>query len=216
VGFDEVFGDDRFLVLDHQGSIKDDSIMDKLEYMALSGCKYIMIDHITILVSEGTDGLTGNEAIDKVMNDLLRFVKRHNVWIGLVSHLRKTNNSGKAFEDGKMPNLDDIKGSGSIKQISFDIIAFARNLQHSDDVKRNTVEIAILKCRYTGLTGPANDAYYNYDTGRFQKEAPLEKRSSKRNDAFVPVTRESDVNESDEDSDPLVIGGLPNLQEDIF
>jgi intein/homing endonuclease len=109
-GFDKVFDSDRFMLLDHQGSLKDETILDKLEYMALSGAKYIIIDHITILVSEGAGTLTGNEAIDKVMNDLLRFVKRYNVWIGLVSHLRKTVNTGKSFEEGEMPNLDDIKG----------------------------------------------------------------------------------------------------------
>jgi twinkle protein len=175
-GFDKVFGSDKFIVLDHQGSLKDETILDKIEYMALSGCKYIIIDHITILVSEGAEGLTGNEAIDKVMNDLLRFVKRHNVWIGLVSHLRKTTNTGKAFEEGRMPNLDDIKGSGSIKQISFDIIAFARNLMDADVIKRNTIDMAVLKCRYTGLTGGISGAYYDYSTGRFKEaiEAPVE------------------------------------------
>jgi twinkle protein len=169
VGFDKVFASDKFVVLDHQGSLKDETILDKIEYMALSGCKYIIIDHITILVSEGSDGLTGNEAIDKIMNDLLRFVKRHNVWIGLVSHLRKTTTGGKAFEEGKMPNLDDIKGSGSIKQVSFDIIAFARNLMEPDVKKRNTIEMAVLKCRYTGLTGGVSGAYYDYSTGRFKE-----------------------------------------------
>jgi twinkle protein len=175
-GFDKVFGSDRYMLLDHQGSLKDENIIDKLEYMALSGAKYIIIDHITILVSEGAGDLTGNEAIDKVMNDLLRFVKRHNVWIGLVSHLRKTTNTGKAFEEGRMPNLDDIKGSGSIKQISFDIIAFARNLQAEDPVERNTISLSVLKCRYTGLTGPVEGAYYDYKTGRFTsiENAPRE------------------------------------------
>jgi twinkle protein len=114
VGFDKVFGDDRVIVLDHQGSIKDDSIVDQLEYMCLSGCRYLFIDHITILVSEGADGLTGNEAIDLVMNNLLRLVKRHPVWIGLVSHLRKAQSGGKSFEEGKLPSIDDIRGSGSI------------------------------------------------------------------------------------------------------
>lgn len=176
VGFDQVFGDDRYIVLDHQGSLKDEAIMDKLEYMALSGAEYIIIDHITILVSEGAGDLTGNEAIDKIMNDLLRFVKKRNVWIGLVSHLRKTTNTGKAFEEGRMPNLDDIKGSGSIKQVSFDIIAFARNLQAEDLIERNTIDISVLKCRFTGLTGPVKGAYYDYNTGRFTdiENAPQE------------------------------------------
>jgi twinkle protein len=109
-GFDAVFGTDRVVVLDHQGSIADGSIVEQLEYMALRGCKYLFIDHITILVSEGADGLTGNEAIDKVMNDLLRLVKRHNVWIGLVSHLRKAPTGKSTFEQGALPSLDDIKG----------------------------------------------------------------------------------------------------------
>lgn len=178
-GFEEVFGNDDFVILDHQGSIRDESIMDKLEYMALSGCQAILIDHITILVSEGAEGLTGNEAIDKVMNDLLRFVKRHNVWIGLVSHLRKTNNTSKPFEEGRMPTMDDIKGSGSIKQIAFDIIGFARNLMDPDPIKRNTIMYAVLKCRFTGLTGDAGGAYYDIKTGRFMdaEDVPVEEFS---------------------------------------
>jgi len=128
-GFDQVFDDGRVVLLDHQGSVTDSSIMDQLEYMALSGCKFLFIDHITILVSEGVDNLTGLEAQDKVMNDLLRLVKRYpDVWIGLVSHLRKVQSGTKSFEEGKLPSLDDIRGSGSIKQISFDIIAFARDM----------------------------------------------------------------------------------------
>jgi len=173
IGFDNVFRDDRLMLVDHQGSLKDESIIDKLEYLALSGCQYIVIDHVTILVSEGAEGLTGNEAIDKVMNDLLRFVKRHNVWVGLVSHLRKTPVNGTSFEGGQMPTLDDIKGSGSIKQVSFDIIAFARNLMEDDVIKRNTISAAVLKCRFTGLTGRIPGAYYDFKTGRFLAEEDI-------------------------------------------
>jgi twinkle protein len=165
-GFDKLFGDDRIILLDHQGSMNDDSIIDKLEYMCLSGCKYIYIDHITILVSEGAGDLTGNEAQDKIMNDLLRLVKRYPVWIGLVSHLRKTPNTAKAFEEGKLPSLDDIRGSGSIKQVSFDVIAFARNMTAEDDKVRNTIKIRVLKSRQTGLTGDVRGAYYDFKTGR--------------------------------------------------
>jgi twinkle protein len=165
-GFDKVFGSDRVVLLDHQGSINDNSIVDQLEYMCLTGCKYLFIDHITILVSEGVENLTGNEAQDKVMNDLLRLVKRHPVWIGLVSHLRKAPNNKGSFEEGRLPSIDDIRGSGSIKQISFDIISFARNLTADNDKERNTIKMRILKSRYTGLTGSVKGAHYIYDTGR--------------------------------------------------
>jgi twinkle protein len=165
-GFDKVFNNDRVVLLDHQGSINDSSIIDKLEYMCLVGCKYLFIDHITILVSEGVENLTGNEAQDKIMNDLLRIAKRHTPWIGLVSHLRKTPNTKKAFEEGVLPSLDDIRGSGSIKQVSFDIISFARNLIADSEAERNTIKMRILKCRHTGLTGNVKGAHYIYDTGR--------------------------------------------------
>jgi len=165
-GFDKVFGDDRVILLDHQGSMNDTSIVDKLEYMCLKGCKYLFIDHITILVSEGVENLTGLEAQDKVMNDLLRISKRHHTWIGLVSHLRKSSNNTSSFEEGRLPNIDDIRGSGSIKQISFDIVAFARNLTAPAEQERNTIKMRVLKSRFTGLTGTVKGCFYNYLTGR--------------------------------------------------
>ena len=163
-GFNRVFSDERLVLLDHQGSVGDDSLIDKIEYMCLMGCKYLVLDHITIAVSEGVEGKEGNGAIDKVMSDLLKIVKKHNVWLGLISHLRKSG--GKAFEEGNMASIDDVKGSGSIKQISFDIIAFSRNLTAETDEERNKVRFTVLKSRFTGLTGPAGAAVYNRETGR--------------------------------------------------
>jgi len=140
IGFDAVFDNDRIILLNHEGNFADSSILDKIEYMCLAGCKFIYIDHITILVAEGVGDLSGNEAQDKMMSDLSRVVQRHEVWIGLVSHLRKAHNGGKSFEEGKIPVLDDIKGSGSIKQISYDIIAFARNMFAETEEERNTIK----------------------------------------------------------------------------
>jgi len=112
VGFDKMFVDDRVILLDHQGAVRDQKITDYLEYMCLMGATSIFIDHITILVSEGVDDLRGCEAQDKIMNELLRIVKTYPVWIGLVSHLRKSpgGGKGKSFEEGGIPTLDDIRG----------------------------------------------------------------------------------------------------------
>lgn len=166
VGFDKVFSSNQIVLLDHQGAIKDESIVSQLEYMCLIGCKYLIIDHITILVSEGAGSLTGNEAIDSVMNDLLRLVKRHDVWIGLVSHLRKVQTGSVPFEAGKMPTMDDIRGSGSIKQVSFDIIAFTRNMTAEDEKDRNTIQMSVLKSRTVGKTGRVPGAIYDQKSSR--------------------------------------------------
>tara|TARA_X000001382_G_scaffold81411_1_gene57357 strand:- start:192 stop:1808 length:1617 start_codon:yes stop_codon:yes gene_type:complete len=165
-GFESIFADERLVLLDHQGSVGDSTLTDKIEYMCLMGCKYLVLDHITIAVSEGSEGLSGNEAIDKVMSDLLKIVKKHNVWLCLISHLRKAPGGGASFEEGKLASIDDIKGSGSIKQISFDIVAFARNLVADNETERNTIKFRVLKSRFTGLTGSAGSAVYNTKTGR--------------------------------------------------
>lgn len=165
-GYEKVFGDERLILLDHQGSVQDSSLLERIEYLAALGCQYLILDHITIAVSEGTDGLSGNEAIDKVMSSLLKIVKRYNVHLTLISHLRKSSGDSKSFEEGRMASMDDIKGSGSIKQISFDIIAFARNMMAVEKSERNIVKFAVLKSRFSGETGHCGQATYNPSTGR--------------------------------------------------
>lgn len=170
--FDKIVSNDKLLLLDHQGSVSDQSLTDKIEELCLLGCKYIILDHLTIAVSEGAEGLEGNAATDKVMSDLLKVTKQHNVWMGVISHLRKAAGGSKTFEEGKLASMDDIKGSGSIKQISFDIIAFARNLVADDERERNTIKMRVLKSRYTGETGDAGSAWYNPQTTRLSYVRP--------------------------------------------
>lgn len=163
----DTMGTNRFMFLDHQGSVSDDSLIDKIEFMALSGCKFIYLDHITIAVSE-IDGSDINTAIDRLMSDLLKIVKRYNIWLGVVSHLRKTNNNQRSFEEGAVPSDDDLKGSGSLKQIPAQILAISRNKTEEDPIKRHTSKLWILKDRYTGRTGPAGTYLFNELTGRLQ------------------------------------------------
>jgi len=157
----------RFVFLDHQGSVGDESLISKMEFMALSGCKYIYLDHITIAVSESEDNKV-NGAIDKMMSDLLKLAKRHNVWIGVISHLRKTSNNQKSFEEGAIPSEDDLKGSGALKQIPMQILAISRNKMETDLNKRNTSHLWVLKDRFTGRTGPAGSYQFIEVTGRLE------------------------------------------------
>ena len=166
---DRVLKDDRLLVLDHQGNVQDGSILENIEYMALCGCRVIVLDHFTLLVSEGADGLEGNKAEDKVMNDLARLMMRYpEITILMVAHLRKTGVEGAGFEAGRMPKLDDIKGSGSIKQVSKTIIAFSRDMSSDEATERCLVKVSVLKCRDTGDSGPCDGMLFDIKTGRLQ------------------------------------------------
>ena len=164
--WEAVFGDDRILMLDHQGSVSDGSLIDKLEYMIHQGCQCVILDHVTIAVSEDPAATHSNQALDSFMSSLLKLVTKHPVWIGVVSHLRKVGTNQQTFESGGEITEDDMKGSGSLKQISFQTLAISRNKGADDDQERNTSKIYVLKDRKTGQTGPAGSYAYNTVTGR--------------------------------------------------
>ena len=162
----ELFDHQRFFALDHEGSMEDDSLLDKIEYAAaVDGCRIIFLDHITIAVSDVQAG-SENLSMDKFMGRLLKIVKRLKICVIVVSHLRKMGGGGKSFEEGRIPTEDDLKGSGSLKQIAMTTIAIARNKYAENDKERNTTSFHVLKCRFSGRTGPCDFAHFDDDTGR--------------------------------------------------
>ena len=161
----ELYGTGKFTLLDHEGSVDDTSLLDKMEYAAVvDNCKIQFLDHITIAVSDCEVG-TENVTMDKFMSRLLKMVKRLKICVIVVSHLRKQG-QGKSFEEGRIPTEDDLKGSGSLKQIAMATIAIARNKYAGTEQERNTTSFHVLKCRFTGRTGPADYAHFDDDTGR--------------------------------------------------
>jgi len=109
-----------------------------------------------------------NAAMDKFMSELLKMAKRHNVWFGVDSHLRKSNQDQSSFEQGAEINEDSLKGSGSLKQISAQIIALERNKAAEDINERTTVKVRVLKDRFGGDTGTAGRYKYDFDDGRLK------------------------------------------------
>jgi len=175
-GFDETFGavddkgNNRLNVYDAFGSLDETDLYNKVRYFATGlGCKIIWIDHLSILVSDlGQDSLDERRAIDSIMHNLKMLTQELGVYIGLISHLKKAP-QGRSFEEGYVPSSDDLRGSGSIKQLSNNVYAISRNQQEENDTQRNTSLLTVLKCRYTGRTGPADYLLFDEATGRMVK-----------------------------------------------
>ena len=156
----------NLVLYDHFGGLEGDGVLNKIRFMAVAmGCQYIMLDHISIVISEFAADGDERRMIDQLMTKLVRLANELGIWIGVISHLRKTS-SGPSFEEGAVPTLDDLRGSGSLKQLAYQVIALARNQQAMDAVVRNTTLIVSLKNRFCGRTGHAGLAYYDEDTGR--------------------------------------------------
>ena len=172
-GFDETFGavddkgNNRLNVYDAFGSLDETDLYNKVRYFATGlGCKIIWIDHLSILVSDlGQDSQDERRAIDSIMHNLKMLTQELGVYIGLISHLKKAP-QGRSFEEGYVPSSDDLRGSGSIKQLSNNVYAISRNQQEENDTQRNTSLLTVLKCRYTGRTGPADYLLFDEATGR--------------------------------------------------
>lgn len=168
---DELFGDGRFSFYDHFGGMDDSSLFNKLRYFGATGHKAIFLDHLSIIVSEYAAQGGERERIDTVMTKLAKLAKELDVAIFIIVHLRKEG-SGHSFENGAVPTLDDLRGSGSLKQLSWDVIALSRNGQHYDALCRNITKTTVLKCRFSGRTGTADYLKFDESTGRMVAVTP--------------------------------------------
>jgi twinkle protein len=157
----KLFGSDAYQAYDHFGATDSDGLLAKLEFMAANGAELLFLDHLTIAAT-GLD----LEGVDKLMVSLRAMIERTGCSVVAIAHIRKTASGAKAAEEGAQISLDDIKGSGSLKQVPDVILAKERNQQAETAVEKNRSRIRVLKVRRGGKTGPADWLLYDEKTGR--------------------------------------------------
>jgi twinkle protein len=163
---DKTIGTKRFFAFDHFGSISNEEILSRVRYMSKAlGCKWVILDHLSILVSGQEDMGDERKSIDILMTKLRSLVEETGISLLLVSHLRRPAGD-RGHEDGREVSLSHLRGSASIAHLSDGVIALERNQQADDETEANTTTIRILKNRYTGETGVACYLHYNKETGR--------------------------------------------------
>ena len=167
--YQKVFNDDRVFVHAHFGTNDIDDIFSKLRYLIVGcDCKWVIIDHLHMLVSATSEG-DERRAIDNIMTRLRSLVEETGAGIILVSHLRRVSGD-RGHENGVVVSLSHLRGSNSIAQLSDCVIALERNQQAEDDLESRTTKLRILKSRYTGDVGLATSLIYNTKTGRLTEE----------------------------------------------
>ena len=165
--FDATVGTGRVFMFDHFGSNSIDNIVSRVRYLAKGlDCKYIIIDHVSIIVSDQSHG-DERRALDEIMTRLRTLVQETGVSMIVVSHLRRPD--GKGHEEGAATSLSQLRGSASIGQLSDMVIGLERDAQNDDPEIRNTTRVRVLKNRFAGLTGPCCNLQYDVDTGRLKE-----------------------------------------------
>jgi len=169
--YDKLIAGDGLFFYDHFGSLDAKNLLGKLRYMAVSlKLDFIFLDHISIVVS-GTETDNERKDIDILMTALRSLAEETGVGIHAVVHLKRVQN--KSFNDGGQVTLADLRGSGSLEQLSDNVIALERNQQADGDEKDHS-KLRVLKCRETGDTGEADTLFYNRETGWLLAEEETE------------------------------------------
>ena len=165
--FDKTVGTGRVFMFDHFGSNSIDNIVSRVRFLAKGlDCKYIILDHVSIIVSDQSHG-DERRALDEIMTRLRTLVQETGVAMMVVSHLRRPD--GKGHEEGAATSLSQLRGSAAIGQLSDMVIGLERDAQNDDPEVRNTTKIRVLKNRFAGITGPCCNLKYNIETGRLDE-----------------------------------------------
>jgi twinkle protein len=163
--FDITMGTDRLYFWDNFGSTDIDNVVNRIRYFAkATDCQYVFLDHISMVVSAQSNG-DERKSIDELMTKLRMLVQETGVSLIAVSHLKRPESKG--HEEGAATSLSQLRGSGSIAQLSDIVIGLVRNAQADDPIERNTTRVSVLKNRFSGLTSPhCASLLYNKDSGR--------------------------------------------------
>lgn len=147
--YDELLNNDRVVIWDHFGSNSVDAVLDKVRHMAALGCKYIVVDHLSIIVSDQA----GDERkqLDEITTKLKTLTMELDLSVIAVIH---TNRAGQ------------IRGTAGVEQLANIVMRLERNKTDPSEWRRNITKVTVEKNRFCGYTGPAAYLWYNKDTAR--------------------------------------------------
>lgn len=164
--FADTMGGGKFFLHDHFGSTSIDNIIDKIEKLITQyDCKYIVLDHISIVVSDQQSG-DERRALDEIATKLKTLTISKDVCLIVVCHLKRID--GKPAEEGGRISLSDIRGTAGIGQLSNVVLGLERDVQ-GEETPSNQVKIRVLKDRFAGRTGVACELEFDYKTFSFNE-----------------------------------------------
>ena len=167
--FEQTLGQGRIFTLDHFGSTSEETLLSRVRYMIKGlGCQWVILDHLSIVVSAMDEMGDERKTIDSIMTRLRQLVEETGAGLILVSHLRRVSGD-KGHEQGHEVSLAHLRGSQSIAQLSDSVVALERNQQAESEKEANLTTVRVLKNRYAGIVGIATYLYYERDTGRLRE-----------------------------------------------
>lgn len=147
--FNVAVNSDRIVIWDHFGSNAIQEVLNKVRHMHNMGCKYILLDHLSIIVSDQS----GDERkqLDEISTKLKMLCMELNISVIAVIHQNRNN---------------QIRSSAGPEQICNICIKLHREMEDADEWRRNVTRVVVQYNRFCGRTGPVAWLFYQPETGR--------------------------------------------------
>lgn len=155
----------RLHVYQHFGSNNLDTILARIRFLArVCGCRWIFLDHISIIVSGSDDDGDERKALDRLSTKFASLVEELDICLIFVSHV---NDEGKT------------RGSRNISKVADMRFDLHRDANNEDPDIANTTTIFCSKNRFSGERGVACHLKFDPSTFQFTEvswdEAPSDK-----------------------------------------
>lgn len=150
--YDSTINTDRIVIWDHFGSNSIQEVLNKIRHMHNLGCKYIVLDHLSIVVSDQS----GDERkqLDEITTKIKTLCMELNIAVLVVIH---QNRQGQ------------IRGTAGVEQLANIVLKLRREKTDPSEWRRNVTEIMVEKNRFCGRTGPGCYLFYDEFTGRLRE-----------------------------------------------
>lgn len=153
----------RLHVYQHFGSNSLDTIISRIKFLArVCGCRWIFLDHISIIVSGNDEDQDERKALDRLSTKFASLVEELDIGLIFVSHVN---------DDGK------TRGSRNISKVADIRLDLHRDADNDDPEIANTTNIYCSKNRFSGQRGWANPLKFDRDKFTF-KEMKFEDKPS--------------------------------------
>ena len=161
---------DRFVLLDHFGSIRIEQLMAKIKALTyIDKCDFILLDHLSMTIS-GLKESDERKLLDITMTELAAYCASNDVGVIAVSHINRdvaTDFKAPKGEEDKpfwvQIRKETLRGSAAIEQLSWIIIAIEPEIM--PDRSRGRVRLTVLKNRPWSYLGQCDILKMNEQTG---------------------------------------------------
>lgn len=156
----QYLNNDNIAFFNHFGSLDSKKLLDAIRYMHyVMAVDYVILDHISIVVSGMSSEQGERKDIDILMTSLRSLVQETGVGVVAVCHI-------KQMKDTDPVTMHSLRGSGSLAQLSDFVVGVEKALDQEGKEIQDTRTVNVLANRYTGMTGQVDILHYNRNTGR--------------------------------------------------